>query len=191
MKNKAYNISHYTFNENETLLIDANIWLYLFPAPSDSQNRFIQQYSLAFKHIRASKKVTIAISSLVLSEYLNRYCRIEYDARCKIDLAYKMNYPSFKKFRQSTDYLLIGQQAASFAKAILKLCNKIDDDFSISNTTQILKDFESGNTDFNDALIADCCSRHGWKLVTHDGDFIDGGIEVLTTNPKLLRNCPI
>ncbi len=28
------------------------------------------------------------------------------------------------------------------------------------------------------------------KIVTNDSDFTVGGIEVLTTNPKLLRACP-
>lgn len=182
MKNKAYNLSSYTFVKDETLLLDTNIWLYLFPAPSDNRRNFTRQYSSAFKAI-LNTKVTIVINSLILSEYLNRYCRIEWEA------LHKTTYPKFKDFRQSTDFASVGQKAASFAENILKFCSKKDDAFSAANIAQILSDFESGTTDFNDGLIADSCLRYNWKLITHDGDFTEGGIEVLTTNLKLLANC--
>lgn len=182
MKNKAYNLSNYNFVKDETLLIDTNIWLYLFPAPSDSRRSITRQYSSAFKAI-LDTKVTIVINSLILSEYLNRYCRIEWEA------LHKTTYPKFKDFRQSADYKPVGQQAASFAKSILKFCSKKDDDFTDANIIQILSDFESGIVDFNDGLITDSCLRYSWKLITHDGDFTEGGIEVLTTNPKLLAHC--
>ena len=37
--------------------------------------------------------------------------------------------------------------------------------------------------------LTETCRRNGWKLVTNDADFTTGGIEVLTTNPMLLRAC--
>jgi len=55
---------------------------------------------------------------------------------------------------------------------------------------QALADFSSGGVDFNDALLVDICKKRNIKLMTNDGDFQDGGIEVLTTNPRLLRACP-
>ena len=182
MRNKIHDLNRYNFAKDEIVLVDANIWLYLFPAPSESSLSVTRQYSSAFKTI-LDTKVTIAINSLILSEYLNRYCRIEWVA------LHKTTYPKFKDFRKSTDYTSVGQQAASFATRILKFCSKKDDDFSTANIIQILCDFESGIVDFNDGLIADTCFRYGWKLITHDGDFTEGGIDVLTTNQKLLANC--
>ncbi len=41
----------------------------------------------------------------------------------------------------------------------------------------------------NDAILIDICKRRSLKLITHDGDFHSGGIEILTTNPKLLKAC--
>ena len=32
---------------------------------------------------------------------------------------------------------------------------------------------------------------HGWKFVTNDGDFTNGGIEVLTSNPRLLSELSV
>jgi predicted nucleic acid-binding protein len=182
MKNKAYNLTGYTFVKDDVLLLDANIWLYLFPAPSDSKKSLVQNYSAVFKDIKIAK-ATLVINSLILSEYLNRYIRLEWSA------LHKKAHPDYKKFRQSSDYSLVGQHAAYYAKTILKFCVRKDDGFSVVDIGQIMKDFETGVVDFNDGLIVDSCLRNGWKLVTHDGDFTDGGIEVLTANSELLRAC--
>ena len=61
---------------------------------------------------------------------------------------------------------------------------KIDVSIIRSNT-----DFSSGNVDFNDAILIDICKKRNLKLMTNDGDFQNGGIKVLTTNPRLLREC--
>lgn len=182
MKNKAYHLNNFTFNQSDVVMLDTNIWLYLFPAPSNSQNYFIKQYSAAFKHLQTAK-VTIVINAIILSEYLNRYCRIEWEA------LHKANYPNFKNFRQSNNYCSVGQRAVADAKTILKFCCKKNDDFSNSDVILLLNDFESGNVDFNDGLITESCRLNGWKLITNDSDFTEGGIEVLTANPKLIANC--
>ncbi len=44
MKNKAYDLRSYNFVKDEALLIDTNIWLYLFPAPSENSRGFIDKY---------------------------------------------------------------------------------------------------------------------------------------------------
>lgn len=55
---------------------------------------------------------------------------------------------------------------------------------------QALDDFESGLVDFNDAILVDVCKKRDLKLMTNDGDFQRGGIEILTVNRHLLRACP-
>lgn len=86
--------------------------------------------------------------------------------------------------------LALGSSTSSiFCKKILKLCSKKDDDFTVANITQILCDFESEIVDYNDGLIANACLCYSWKLITNDEDFTEGGIDVLTTNRKLLNSC--
>lgn len=182
MNNKAIGIQNYSFSAGDKLLIDANIWLYLFPAPSSATRGFVRTYSAAFKAMLLAK-CTIIVNALVLSEYLNRYCRIEWEA------LHKGSYSSFKAFRQSKDYVGVGQSAADFARAILKQCTTSNDGFADADILNILKEFESGSNDFNDGLIADACLRNSWTLVTHDGDFVNGGIAVLTDNNRLIAAC--
>ena len=182
MKNRAYNLGGYSFACGETCLLDANVWLYLFPPPSNVQSRFATQYSAGLKSMQSAGAVLI-LDAMVLSEYLNSYCRIEWKA------LHQPQYPDFKSFRKSQSFMAVGRSAASFARSMLKLCTCHDHPFGATNIRQVLADFETGASDFNDGLLAETCRHNGWKLVTNDGDFTSGGIEILTTHPRLLAVC--
>ena len=183
MKNKAYDLSTYSFRKGEPLLFDTNVWIYLFPVPAARAYRYAVKYSSGLKSMLQVGAQPV-VDALVLSEYLNRYCRIEWNAN------HKAKYRDFKAFRVSADFAPVGQAAVVYANRILKLAKRYDHPFSHTNITQVLIDFESGAGDFNDGLLVETCRHHGWKIVTNDSDFTVGGIEVLTTNPKLLRACP-
>jgi predicted nucleic acid-binding protein len=182
IKNSAKSISSYKFTNADKLLIDANIWLYLFPAPSSAMNYATRVYSAAFKAMIDSG-ATLLINSLILSEYLNRYCRIEWQA------IYRNKFSDYKKFRQSPDYTKVGANAAAFARKILRYTNKLNDEFVTADVRNILSNFESGAADFNDGLIIENCAQQRITLVTHDGDFVLGGVDILTDNKKLLIAC--
>ena len=183
MRNKAHNLAAYSFSKGETLLLDANVWLYLYPPPSQRiKRKFIQQYSKGLKSMQ-SAGVQLTMDAMVLSEYLNTYCRIEWKA------LHQIQYPKFKSFRKSAAFKAVGRNAAFFAGSMLKLCVCHDHPFAAANIKQVLADFAAGTTDFNDSLLAEACRHNGWKLVTHDSDFTSGGIEVLTTNSRLLAAC--
>ncbi|MBI4801907.1 MAG: PIN domain-containing protein [Elusimicrobia bacterium] len=183
MKNKAYDLAKYVFHKDEPLLLDANVWLYLYPAPSGKLLWHANSYSNALKSMLTAGS-HLVMDALILSEYINRYCRIEWKA------LHKRSQPDFKLFRKSAAFKSVGQGAATFTRSILKLCTRYDHLFSTANITQVLTDFETGANDINDGLLAETCRHHGWKLVTNDSDFTTGGIEVLTSHPGLLRACP-
>lgn len=75
MKNKAYDVSCYKFCPGEKVLVDTNIWLYLFPAPAGKPKKFVSTYAAAFAKLVAADAQPI-LSPMVLSEYMNRYIRI-------------------------------------------------------------------------------------------------------------------
>jgi predicted nucleic acid-binding protein len=182
MKNKAHDLTGYKFQKDEPLLLDTNVWLYLFPAPSDAPKAIAANYSAAVKSMLAAGS-RLVMDATVLSEYLNRYCRIEWNA------LHKASQPDFKMFRKSGAFRTVGQGAATFARGMLKVCTRHDLPFAAANVTQVLSEFEAGSNDFNDGMLAETCRHHGWKLVTNDSDFTTGGIEVLTTHPFLLKVC--
>ena len=185
MKNTVHDLSDYTFRKDDILLLDTNVWLYLNPAPSDTSpgtSSLSRQYSEAFKSMRSAGALLV-MDALVLGEYLNRYCRIEWNA------LHKKEHACFKKFRKSSKFAKVGGAAADLARSMLRLCVRSDPCFAAADADSVLADFESGSSDFNDRLLTETCRRNGWKLVTHDGDFMTGGIEVLTTNRILLDAC--
>ncbi|MHB1632662.1 MAG: type II toxin-antitoxin system VapC family toxin [Acidithiobacillus sp.] len=183
MNNKAYDLASYSFLHGEQILIDTNIWLYLFPAPRNPQQRFFSQYSSAFSRLVKAQAEPV-LDPMVLSEYLNRYCRIEWEGH------FKTQYQKFKQFRQSRDFPAIASSAQSFAAKILSFCQIHSIPADELGLNLALADFASGQTDFNDALLIDICKKRNLKLMTNDADFKHGGIEVLTTNPNLLKACP-
>ena len=183
MKNKAYDLATYSFSKGETFLLDANVWIYLYPPPSGSKNKFTKQYSNGLKSMQ-SAGAQLIMDAMVLSEYLNAYCRIEWRA------LHRTRYRKFKSFRKSVAFKAVGKGATSFAGSMLKLCACHDHPFAKANIKQVLADFAAGAIDFNDGLLTETCRHNGWKLVTNDSDFTSGGIEVLTTNQRLLAVCP-
>lgn len=183
MKNKAYDLTRYKFHKEEPVLLDTNVWLFLFPAPSATPTSHAASYSTALKTMLTAGS-RLVMDAMVLSEYLNRYCRIEWNA------LHKAAEPDFKRFRKSSSFGSVGQGAATFARGMLKLCTRHDHPFAAADVTQVLADFEAGSNDFNDGMLAETCRHHGWKLVTNDSDFVTGGIEVLTSHPVLLKACP-
>lgn len=182
MNNKAHDLTSYSFASGEQILVDTNIWLYLFPAPGNPHQPFAQQYSTAFSRLISAQAQPV-LDPMVLSEYLNRYCRIEWEGN------FKTQYQTFKQFRQSADFRVVASTAKTFAEKILNFCRIHSTSPNELDLDQALTDFESGIADFNDALMIDLCKKRNLKLMTNDADFKIGGIEVLTTNPKLLRAC--
>jgi len=138
MKNKAHNLSTYAFSKGEGLLLDANVWLYLFPAPSDRSPGFARNYSAALKRMLLDGTL-LALDALVLSEYMNRYCRIEWSA------LHKAKHPDFKKFRQSSDFGSVGLSAAVFSRKILQLCSRHDHPFASCNVTPVIANLNLGH----------------------------------------------
>lgn len=183
MKNKAHNLSTYVFSAGEQVLVDANVWLYMFPAPGNTTHSFAKTYSKGFQNLKQANAVPV-LDHLILSEYLNRYCRIEYDAN------FKHVHPKYKDFRNSSDFVSIAEDAHVFAKKILSFCQTHALQADQIDLIAVLDAFKSAHMDFNDAVIVEVCKKNNLKLMTNDGDFTLGGIELLTTNHKLLAACP-
>ena len=183
MKNKALDARTYQFQPDEPILIDANVWLYLQPPATQPISYWAAAYSSTFSKLLHAKAQPI-VDALILSEYLNRYIRLEYDA------SWKVTYPRFKDFRKSNDGALILQSAVAEIGQILKAASAHDTQLAGINMPEVLSQVQTGTIDFNDGLLIENCRLNGWKLLTNDGDMTIGGIDLLTTNRNLLQACP-
>lgn len=183
MKNRAWDLARYTFSAGEKILVDTNVWLHLAPPPSSPNRWNARVYTQAFANLLKQKAVA-CVDALILSEYFNRYIRIEYEAN------WRSRHAGFKSFRQSADASAVLGDAVLELKQILKQATACDTSLAGIDIPSVLSGVQAGTMDFNDGLLVANCKRHGWKLMTDDGDMSRGGIEVLTANRHLLQACP-
>ncbi len=181
--NKAQDAATYSFQAGEHILIDANVWLYLLPPAAQPAQWWAAAYSGVFARLLLAKAQPV-VDAIILSEYLNRYVRIEYDA------SWRAPYPKFKDFRKSADGIKILQSAIAEINQILKTTAPHNTLLANLDLPAVLSAVQNGTIDFNDGLLIQNCRLNNWKLLTHDSDMTLGGIELLTTNKKLLQACP-
>ncbi|MCF7903278.1 MAG: PIN domain-containing protein, partial [Candidatus Marinimicrobia bacterium] len=153
------------------------IRLYIY-GPQKPGDRECEIYSQALAQMLAAKS-KIYIDVLIVSEFINTYARIRWGILGK-------PFGKFKNFRKSTDFKSIAQDITADIGRIMSHCSRIDDGFDEMNTDDIFTEFAKGDSDFNDQILADLCIAKGLRFVTHDADFINCGLPIITANKRLL-----
>jgi predicted nucleic acid-binding protein len=178
MMKMIHDVRAYTFSDRDRLLIDTNIWLSVYgPIPHKRRRAVIYSDALAvIKRVRSS----ISIDVIVVSEYINRYARMEFDR-------VKEQFDSdFKLFRASKNFEPVAKGIAISVMRILNSCARCNSGFPELNISAVLASFADGDKDFNDQIIADICKTQGLHLLTDDGDFNDPAVPIITANSQLL-----
>ena len=125
----------------------------------------------------------MAINTFVLSEVINRVLRIELkneDEKNK-DKKNKKKI-DFKSFRNSSKGKSVQKDIFDIIKnKILKYFQVIDKQLTITDIKNMLT---IDRLDFNDKIILDVCKAHNMILLTHDADFKDTDIDILSANQK-------
>jgi len=183
--NKAINALGRPYTATDRIVFDANIFVSLFSGLEPPASPIVTNYSAALKKIRTSG-ATVLLDVLVLSEFVNVCARKEYDLACPPS-PYRL---SFKKFRDSADFVPIAQAISRAADQIASFAVAVDHAFSKWPLKTLLNDYATGQHDVNDQCLVQLCQQEKAFLLTNDRDFTKGGIAVLTTNPALLRSCP-
>ena len=180
MTASIHDVKSYNFSRNDALLIDANIWLYMYgpQAPGDKE---VQYYSNVWGKILKTK-CSIFLDVLILSEFINRYSRTNF----RLEKG-SSDPKTFKKYRQSSDFRPVAKEIADAVRRILKHCKCIESDITSIDMDALLTDYESQCPDFNDQILVELCKSRSLKFVTHDGDFKDYDITVLTANRRMLN----
>lgn len=163
--------SLYKISDNEKVFIDTNILIYLFsPDFVSSNERDIAQYSKILD-ILLQKNAQIFISSVVVSEFVNRILRIDYEKNKDV-------YPDFKRdYRKSAKYKETLNLVLKELKKILQISHKINDAFSDFDLLSWYKKDNNQNLDFNDLQIAFIIKKNNLKLLSNDSDFENFGID--------------
>lgn len=171
-------------NPESKLFFDTNIWLKI-SGPNPVTDKKYRDYGRLLRNAQDPKiRAKIGTSATVISEFINRFCRDDFN----------INHPEFsdyKVFRGSLEFEATARTAVIAARGILKVSTVLptdtgDGDASRECIERNLNLFLSGKIDFNDAMIAETCRRNGYALVTDDGDFADVDIPIVSANSKLL-----
>lgn len=179
MTHKAEKISGYDFKSSEALLLDANIWLFVY-GPQKPNAPKVAAYSGALKNILAARS-RIYIDVLIVSEFINRYARLKWQL-----LPAAGRGESFKRFRKSAGFEPVAQVIAADVKRVLQHCTRVGSGFESLEIDALVDEYAAGDSDFNDQVLTALCKKEGLKMVTDDGDFKGCGIPVITANKRLL-----
>jgi len=182
MRNKAIDARTHTFAGTDSILLDANVWLYLYGPAADPSDWKVQAYSGIFSRLLTAG-TQLFLDVLILSEFINRFARMEMKR-------IQPTQSDFKAFRTSADYPSVASAIETQVGQILTACRPIDHPFAEWRHTDLMKEFGTGSSDWNDQLIVENCRKHNLALLTNDADFTEGGIPVFTANGRLLAACP-
>jgi predicted nucleic acid-binding protein len=172
-------IDQHRFAADDSLLIDANVWVFLYGPQRNPKDSRTAMYSACFKKVLASNS-RIFIDVLIVSEFINRYARMVQAATPIWKSA------NAKEFRNSPDFRPFARDIADACRRILGNCQATESGFTSVDVPSLLGKYEAGGSDFNDLILTDLCATNGWTLVTDDADFKVANISILTANRKLL-----
>lgn len=177
MANKAFAANDYNFAPDDKLLLDTNVWFFIYGPQKPGDTRAAVYSEVLAKILAARSKVFIDV--LIVSEFINTYARLKWNVMDK-------PHGNFKSFRKSRDFKPIAQDISADVKQILKHCLRIESGFDALAIIDLLDEYALGKADFNDQVIATLCREKGLILVTDDGDFRDNEIPIVTANRRLL-----
>jgi hypothetical protein len=160
-------IKSYSPKSSDIFFFDNNIWMFLF-CPLGNYNQNKQKHFSSFFQSIQSLKCGIFINSLVVSEFVNRNLRIDFELWKKDVKNYGADYK--KDFVGSERYKDTVIEIQITINKILKICEKSSDNFNAIDIKDILLHLEY--IDFNDSYYLALAKLSKWKIVTDDGDFI-------------------
>ncbi len=167
MAAKLLDIKSYSPKALDVFFFDNSVWMYLF-CPLGNYNKNKQKLYSSFLQSIQSSKSTIFISSLVLSEFANRYLRMDFE-RWKEEeqipsAVFKKDFIGIKRYTETVE------EIKRNINQILKFCEKSGDNFNAVDFNSVLHHLSS--IDFNDSYYIELAKLDNWKIVTDDEDFI-------------------
>ncbi len=185
MTSQIEDIRKHDFVKDEKLFIDTNICIYVYYGMYPFDNKYFRKfYTNAFEKMRASGS-KIFLDAFILSEFINVFGHLEYERNVP-PIKREKNKNNYKIFRESSKGRDTAREIVINVNKILSDAKFCDLNYNFLNLPNQLIEYKETNSDFNDITYAKLCEKHGFMLVTHDGDFKDCGIRVLTANNKLL-----
>jgi len=180
-----YNIDEIQGLTGKKIFLDTNIWIYLFGSFSDSQKSIVKKYSRAFKYLTQSNN-KLYTDVTVISEFINRYQRHKFGIY-KVNKNKMRNFDFKRDYKKTSDFKEHLRLVSSIVEnKILKWTFTANFNYENNDIRELINNFEEKAIDFNDLHIEKLCKMKNLILLTHDGDYSDSSIDIISCNPKLL-----
>jgi predicted nucleic acid-binding protein len=174
-KNSVFKIGDYSAKSSDIFFFDNNIWMYLFCPLASYQIKKQTSYSRFFNYL-LSRQLPIFVNSLVLSEFSNRYLRLDFELANKDDgKSIRKVFPSYKK-----DYVGSPRFSKTVAALktsllqIMKVSQRCSDEFNSINLNEVFQLFQK--IGFNDSYYIELAKKKNWIIVSDDSDFTNANI---------------
>ena len=172
----------YQLGARRGFLFDTNIWLDLnppMPVMDHRDKRRQERYGKLLKAILTAGH-PIARCDTVLSEYVNRFIRAQYDLWCQTSSG------TLKEWRSCQDYRDMASGLSDELHHTMGCC--VAEGWTVPSIDLDAAGaaLQLGEFDFNDYLLAEFCRVNDLVLVTHDKDFAAIDVDVVTANRRLV-----
>ncbi len=179
--NKKYNSSNIQSITNKKIFLDANILIYLFGFGTSTSANWENQYANLYTKLN-NQNNTFVVDYIVISEFVNRAIKIEYDNYLNSNNLDK-NSLSYKNYRNSLD----GQEALRDIYIIVN--DEILDEFEVIEKSYSKDDLKMmccvDELDFSDKAIIKICEDNQFILLTNDTDFKNSDIDIISCHKKM------
>lgn len=174
-------------DDDRLYFFDANVWLLLLrPYHVNTEMR---PYVNLWRRLLATGQQCVVGNAVVVSEVFNRFLRIHFDQWKKSAEAahllqgatadYKRHFRPSQGHKDAEELFRATWQ--DYEPSVIYLETEVESKI----VPELLKSHQQ-ETDFNDRYYSAFCKAHCLRLVSHDGDFFVGGVEVITANNKLI-----
>lgn len=179
--NNIHNISTYVPKSEDIFIFDTNVLIKIFYTTLGARNSapYINFYEKILK-----SKSKLLLSSIQLSEFVNRCIRFQFDL-------YKQSHPDIENFKEdyrpTKDYQTCMDAIISIIENdIFSSFTRINDNFELLSEKALL--MHGFSYDFNDAVIAEISRFQNALLVTDDRDYVNylSKLKIVTNNRALL-----
>lgn len=184
MAHKNYSISSFTPKASDIFILDTNILIKMY-YPLEYNARHSLDYEELIGKIKKCK-ASILITSVQISEFINRCIRIQYGIykqnNSLDNLDYKTDYRSTQDYKDNMNSIL-----SIVRNDILPGAICINDKFDCIDPDKIYR--IGFSYDFNDALLVEIANLSDAFIITNDGDFGNYTTKkpLITSNNLLLR----
>lgn len=173
--NSVLRLTDYSIKAGDCFFFDNNIWMYIFcPIANVHKSKQIV-YSRFFENV-LNRKNHIYTNALILSEFSNRYLKLDYNL-CN-DSGKPRSFNSFKRdYVGSDQFKLTVSEIKGYLNGILKVSQKCGDEFNHLDINKVFNLFEK--IGFNDSYYLHLSELKKWIIVSDDSDLTNGNIPQL------------